>query len=478
MSRCLTLVILALLFPFAVIGQPATTGSKSAPLVLVLDASGSMWGKVGTEAKIVAAKRVLGGLVDGLPDGSAVGLVAYGHRRESDCEDVETLLPPGPLDRVKTKALVEKLQPKGKTPITRSLEAAFATLAGTPGPATVVLLSDGLETCGGDPCAAVRKAREKRGDLLFHVIGFDVIKEDVSSLECAAQAGGGLYLGAKDGAGLAAALAAATAPPAAQPAGALVVEARADGKLQDVAIQVFTAGGRQDVAHGRTYANSETNPRRLPLADGRYEVEAVAVGIRAAAVQRFEVQIANGAVVEKRLDFSTGELALRATFNGALTDVSYRILPAGSKEGGTQGRTYDKAASNPARVRLPAGKWDVELHALGIAGRPIWRQTGVEIEVGKSATLSHDFEGGRLEIGAVLGQQLVDATVQIFAGGQAIDSGRTYMAATTNPKLFVLEPGRYRVTLKALKPAGLGSKEIEIEIAAGQTVSRTVDFKP
>jgi Ca-activated chloride channel family protein len=471
------LFILALFFPWTAAGQPASP-SGSGPLVLVLDASGSMWGKVGPEAKIVAAKRVLGEMVQGLPEGSTVGLVAYGHRRESDCEDVETLLPPGPLDKAKTKALVDKLQPKGKTPITRSLEAAFAALEGRPGPATVVLLSDGLETCGGDPCAAVRAARQKRGDLLFHVIGFDVVKEDVSSLECAAQAGGGRYLGAKDGAGLAAALAAATAPPAAQPDGALVIEARADGKLQDVAIKVVAAGSREDVTGGRTYAKPETNPRRLPLADGQFEVEVAAVGIRAAAVQRFAIEIANGAVVEKKLDFSTGELVLGATFNGALADVTWWIYPAGSKEGGTQGRTYDKAATNPAKVRLPAGKWDVELHAIGISGKPVWRKTGVEVPVGKSVALANEFRGGRLEIGAVAGQQLVDATVQISAGGKVLDSGRTYMAATTNPLRFILEPGTYTVTLLPVKPAGLAKQEIEIKIAYGQTESRTVDFKP
>jgi Ca-activated chloride channel homolog len=473
MSPRKLLFILAFFFPWTAGGQPG-----SGPLVLVLDASGSMWGKVGPEAKIVAAKRVLGELVQGLPEGSTVGLVAYGHRRESDCEDVETLLPPGPLDRAKTKALVDKLQPKGKTPITRSLEAAFATLEGKPGTATVVLLSDGLETCGGDPCAAVKAARQKRGDLLFHVIGFDVVKEDVSSLECAAQAGGGRYLGAKDGAGLAAALAAATAPPAAQPDGALVIEARADGKLQDVAIKVVAAGSRKDVADGRTYAKPETNPRRLPLADGKYEVEVAAVGIRAAAVQRFEVEIAKGATVEKKLDFSTGELALGATFNGALADVTYWVYPAGKKEGGTQGRTYDKAATNPAKVRLPAGKWDVELHALGMAGKPIWRQAGVELPVAGSVKLAHDFQGGELEIAAVLGQQLVDATVQVSASGKELDSGRTYMAATTNPIRFILEPGTYKVTLTPVKPAGLARKEIEIKIAAGQELSRTVDWKP
>ena len=104
-------------------GAPAADDETpgAAPLLLILDASGSMWGQIEGENKIVIARRVLGGLVDGLEDGSEVGVIAYGHRREGDCDDIETVVAMGPLDKAAVKSTVDGLNPKGKTPITKAV---------------------------------------------------------------------------------------------------------------------------------------------------------------------------------------------------------------------------------------------------------------------------------------------------------------------------------------------------------------------
>ena len=87
-------------------------------LLLVLDASGSMWGQIQGKNKIVIARQVLKDVLGGLPADARVGLVAYGHRSEGDCEDIELI---APLTAGHTDALTKKidsLNPKGKTPIT------------------------------------------------------------------------------------------------------------------------------------------------------------------------------------------------------------------------------------------------------------------------------------------------------------------------------------------------------------------------
>jgi len=213
------LSVLAALLLTALSTFPLAGTAAASELVLVLDASGSMWGQIEGENKIVIARRVLGEVVDGLADDTTLGLVAYGHRREGDCADVETVVPLGPLDRDGVKATVDGLDPKGKTPITAAVDQAIDLVRGGDGSATVILVSDGLETCGGDPCAAVRAAREEGVEFLLHVVGFDVEGEDVSQLECAAQAGGGLFLSAENADQLAGALDAAVALPAETPAG-------------------------------------------------------------------------------------------------------------------------------------------------------------------------------------------------------------------------------------------------------------------
>lgn len=186
------------LLPFVLLlGFGSSALAQQNDLLLVFDASGSMWGQVEGENKIVIARRALGDLATQLADDAKVGLIAYGHRREGDCSDIETLLSIGPLDRDILTGTVDAINPKGRTPITDSIEQAVATVRERGKETTIVLLIDGVETCGGDPCAAVRAAKQAGDNFLLHIIGFDLSEEDVAPLECAAQAGGGLYFDAK-----------------------------------------------------------------------------------------------------------------------------------------------------------------------------------------------------------------------------------------------------------------------------------------
>jgi|GEM_PF-2917446 len=92
-------------------------------------------------------------LVESWPDGTNLGLIAYGHRQAGDCADIETLLEPQPVDKQHFIDTVNEINPKGKTPIAASLEQAAEVLKYRDHNATVVLISDGLESCHGDPCA-------------------------------------------------------------------------------------------------------------------------------------------------------------------------------------------------------------------------------------------------------------------------------------------------------------------------------------
>jgi Ca-activated chloride channel family protein len=479
-ARSIAAGVVALGALSATFGVSGEERAAPAPLLLILDASGSMWGQVAGEAKIVVARRVVGELVDGLAADSTVGVVAYGHRREADCADIEAVVPPGPLDRAALKATVAALQPKGKTPITGAVERAFAALAEGAAGATVVLVSDGLETCGGDPCAAVRAARERGVEFILHVVGFDVGGEDVSQLECAAQAGGGLYFGAANAGDLAAALDAAVAMPAAAPTGRLSLKAVADGELQDVAVRVTDAATGKDVAASRTYADPGTNPRSIPLAEGRYDVAVRAIGIQGDVRRRFAIEIAGGGTVEKEVDFSTGELAIGVTRNGALSDATVTVYVAGTREVAASGRSYTQPTHNPKVVRVTAGGYDVEVASVEIAGGPERRVEGVEVGPGGRAEVAHAFRSGTVRIGTVRGGELVDATVRLVdvATGEGVDQNRTYASPSSNPTSFTVEPGRYRVEVAAVKLDGRPKRQLEVAVEADGTVAETVDFGP
>ena len=83
------LVVLAMLLGYA---TAARTAERSMHVMLILDASGSMWGQIGGKAKITIAKEVLSDLIQELPSDLQVGLTVYGHRQKEDCNDVEELV--------------------------------------------------------------------------------------------------------------------------------------------------------------------------------------------------------------------------------------------------------------------------------------------------------------------------------------------------------------------------------------------------
>lgn len=137
--------------------------------------------------------EVLSDLIRDLPDDSVVGLTAYGHRRKGDCGDVEELVPLGVIDKDRLIKTVHGLKPKGKTPITLSVRMAAEKIRHLEEETTIILVSDGEETCEGDPCALVRELKEAGIHFVMHVIGFDVTEKEHVQLQCMADAGGGRY---------------------------------------------------------------------------------------------------------------------------------------------------------------------------------------------------------------------------------------------------------------------------------------------
>lgn len=163
--------------------------------IIVLDVSNSMWGQIDGIAKILIAREVIGDLVTDLEEDIEFGLVAYGHRAKADCGDIETVVPVGELDPAGFKLAVNSLTPQGRTPLVAAVQLAAEQMNYTTRSARIVLVSDGVESCEGDPAALAATLAENGFDLTVHVIGFDVSGiEDQSGLEALAKLNGGLYL--------------------------------------------------------------------------------------------------------------------------------------------------------------------------------------------------------------------------------------------------------------------------------------------
>ena len=187
-------------------------------IMLVLDASGSMWGQIAGKTKVEIARETVADVLGTWKADNAIGLVAYGHRRKGDCNDIETLIEPGPLDKTAFLATVNSLNAKGMTPLSAAVKHAAGVLKSTEQKATVILVSDGEETCNLDPCAVGAELEKSGVEFTAHVIGFDVTDpKHQAQLRCLAENTGGRYYNARNadelGAAIEGAVSASTEPP-------------------------------------------------------------------------------------------------------------------------------------------------------------------------------------------------------------------------------------------------------------------------
>ncbi|MCF7991290.1 MAG: SUMF1/EgtB/PvdO family nonheme iron enzyme [Thiohalocapsa sp.] len=161
--------------------------------MLVLDASNSMWGQIEGRSKMDLAREVIGDLARDWPTDRPMGLVAYGHR-DKRCSDIETLVPAETFDADRFVGSIDALRPRGRTPLTASLRHAAEALDYRNQPATLIVVSDGVESCGEDPCALMRQLEADNPSLTVHVVGFGLAADAADSqLACIAELSGGRY---------------------------------------------------------------------------------------------------------------------------------------------------------------------------------------------------------------------------------------------------------------------------------------------
>jgi len=196
---CLALAFFAFSGVSSVHAQSAESeADSSGKTIIILDASGSMWGKVKGGVKIDIAKKAISDLLPTIDSNMEIGLVAYGHRRKGDCKDIELLVPPAKNNHAAILRAVQNIAPRGKTPLCDAVMFSAKILRFEEAKSTVILISDGIETCGKDPCAIGDQLAAKGINFVCHVIAFDITKEKNANLDCLSTKTGGLYVEAKD----------------------------------------------------------------------------------------------------------------------------------------------------------------------------------------------------------------------------------------------------------------------------------------
>ncbi|MGB0897363.1 MAG: vWA domain-containing protein [Flavobacteriaceae bacterium] len=183
-------VLVATLVLFSTFGTAQT--KQKTRILFVLDASQSMLGQWDGQQKMRIAARLLSNAMDSLKpvENLEVGLRVYGHQfsvaaGERSCEDTKLEVPFGPNGYDKIKTTLSNLYPKGTTPIAYSLEQTkndFPPCSDCRN--IIILITDGIEECDGDPCAVARALQKNGVTLKPFVIGMGLDVEIIDAFRC------------------------------------------------------------------------------------------------------------------------------------------------------------------------------------------------------------------------------------------------------------------------------------------------------
>jgi hypothetical protein len=181
---------------------------------IILDASGSMLQKIGKERRIDIARQTLTKLVTAtIPAGTPFAFRVFGRMEDSCQSDLD--VPLGPLNVQAVSAKIASLEPKNgaKTAIGASLEKVASDLNSVQGERLVILLTDGEETCGGDPAAAIEKLKKSGASVRVNIVGLAIDDAQLAAtFRHWADAGSGTYFDAQGAAALNEAMAKAMRP--------------------------------------------------------------------------------------------------------------------------------------------------------------------------------------------------------------------------------------------------------------------------
>ncbi|MGF6232758.1 Ca-activated chloride channel family protein [Inquilinus ginsengisoli] len=468
-----SLLLLASLLPFA-----AARAEVPRPTVIVVDASGSMSAAIGGVPRLDAARGVLGEMLAHWPAAAPVGLVAYGHRRSSDCGDIEVLSPISPPDTAALGRRLATLRARGKTPLAASLQQAAGMLQAAGGGGTIILVTDGIETCHPDPCGVAAALRAADAALSIRVIGFAVEAKDEQQLSCIASAGGGDYRTAADADSLLATLdtaaRAATAPaPEPEPAPVRVEPAPAEapppvpvpepvktarvgivaivpgeGPISDLALDWRVAGGEGPEPfryEGRTSLVELTVPA------GRYAIDAAIGNVQA----HRDVEL-SGEAARIEVPLAAGRLKAQAVpYQGAEPigeGLRWTLTPLDG-----QAAVEMPAVAKPALL-LAAGRYRLAVEHQG-------RRSDQEVTVaaGHPLDLAVSLRLGELKLSAALtedGEPLTDWRGLAWRA-LAPDGTAAAEAMQEAAPLFTLPSGRYRVELAVAGTTVLRDVEVE-----------------
>lgn len=173
---------------------------------ILLDASGSMAAQVSGGRKMDVAKDAVETFVSTFPEEANVSLIAYGHKgsnnkkdKQLSCSEIEEIYPLDTYEKSNFSNALKSVDATGWTPLADAIKKSGETLkanAEENSKNIVYIVSDGLETCGGNPAKEAEALQKDGISATVNIIGFDVNNAEQQALKEVAEAGGGTFTSA------------------------------------------------------------------------------------------------------------------------------------------------------------------------------------------------------------------------------------------------------------------------------------------
>ena len=434
--------------------------------ILVIDGSGSMWGQIDEVAKITIAQEVVAGLLSDFPADEGLGLTVYGHRERGNCTDIETIVAPAPGTADDIINAVNGITPLGKTPMTDAVIAAAEALRYTEDSATVILVSDGVETCNPDPCAAARLLEEAGINFTAHVVGFDVSDpEALTQMQCIAEETGGQFLTASNADELDLAMTAMVTEP--EP---IIVTGVFEARIGDNAGLLVEDPIIWDLTTevGTIVEGVEGNPFTTELTEGTITATAYRVIDEMEATATFDVTGANDVavtVIFPEVAQTATVTAPETAVGGSRINVDWTGPDNASDQiivtGPGQNRTINFVATSqgtPAALRMPVAEGTYDIHYNKREGTNEFLATTSILVTPVTATIDAPDEGivgETINVGWTGPDYEGDMIIMAQDGGSS--NIRPKLTATGNPIAITL-------------PGAAGLYEIRYRLRQGGTI--------
>jgi Ca-activated chloride channel family protein len=477
----------------------AVWAQEPASLIIVFDGSGSMAGNIeGTRtSKLMLARDAVRQALGKVAPQTRVGLASFGHRR-GDCGDVEMIRPPEPLDGQRTMEALEKVNPRGRGPLTTALREAAKSLPPAPEKRSLVLIHDDADNCQQNVCAAADELR--RAGIVAHVVGLGLKPNDAAIMACLPQTTGGRLFNARTpeqiGAAVEEAFRLASSDPAfAPPAGAstssppltllpgtsaaipidgpagLYLRALLVAKTEPVNLPLHWTVTAEGQPGAILFTGRATSPQ-VPAPPGRYVVEAREGSLSASAT----VEVSDNRPTAAYVVLNAGLLQIRAQAQKSGAPLPDAIITVSDAGQGAEGRK-DAAAGAPLAVfkgsegmaLLPAGRYVVRVEQ-GL----VRAERSIVVPAGSQGRIDVPLNAARIQLSATgrdAGGSTDPLIFSVVEDDPDAPKGRRELARSAARQAeFVVPPGTYYVVARQ----GAVEARESLAVGPGDVARRTL----